>query len=504
MTTPPRLQLRGIHHAFAAPVLAGIDLDIAAGEVHALIGGNGAGKSTLCRILVGVLQADRGTLALDGTPYAPSSRAAAERAGVSMVMQERELIQTLSIAENLFFNRLPRRLGFIDRRSLGSSAERALAAVGLEQVDPDLPVSALGIGHQQLVEIAAALDRRCRVLILDEPTAALTSPETATLFAHIRRLRAEGVSVVYVSHRMDEVLEICDRATVLRDGNLVSTRTTAGLDLPELVREMTGEEPDRAPLLTMRTAGAPALHVRELRASPHVSNVSFTVHAGEIIGLAGLIGSGRSEVLRAIFGAAPSDGGTIARGDGVPLRIRSPGDALRHSIAMVPEDRKRQGLLLTASVALNITLATRARVASRWGWVSRQREMEATREVVERLGIRCESLEQPVAELSGGNQQKVLIGRWLLGVHEVVLFDEPTTGVDVPSKRAIYALLDEMARGGTAVVVVSSDVRELMQLCDRIVVMSAGRTVAELKPASWSEALITQLSLSGYAESGAA
>ncbi|MEO6527735.1 MAG: sugar ABC transporter ATP-binding protein [Gemmatimonadaceae bacterium] len=504
MSTTPRLRLRGIEKAFAAPVLGGIDLDVAAGEVHALVGGNGAGKSTLCRILVGVLRADRGTLALDGAPYAPSSRAVAERAGVSMVMQERELIQTLSIAENLFFNRLPRRLGFIDRRSLASRAERALAAVGLERLDPDLPVSTLGIGHQQLVEIAAALDRRCRVLILDEPTAALTAPEAATLFAHIRRLRGEGVSVVYVSHRMDEVLEVCDRATVLRDGCLVSTRTTTGLQLSELVREMTGEEPVRAPSLSARRLGAPALRVRELRAPPLVTNVSFTVHAGEILGLAGLIGSGRSETLRAVFGAAPSDGGTIARGDGIALRIRSPEDALRHSIAMVPEDRKRQGLLLTASVALNITLATLARVASRWGWVSRQREMEATQVVVSRLGIRCESLEQPVAELSGGNQQKVLIGRWLLGVHEVVLFDEPTTGVDVASKRAIYALLDEMARGGTAVVVVSSDVRELMQLCDRIVVMSAGRTVAELNPAGWSEALITELSLSGFTEPTAA
>ncbi len=495
--TAPLLDVRGLDKRYAAPVLTAVDFVLMPGEVHALVGANGAGKSTLARILSGLTPPDRGTLTLEGQPYAPRSKADAERAGVRLVMQELNLLGTLSVAENLFLPRLPRRFGFVDYGALHARARAALAAVGLENVDPATPVARLGVGHQQLVEIAAALARRSRVLILDEPTAALTDPETERLFGHVRRLTAEGVGVIYVSHRMDEIRRLADRVTVLRDGRVVETAPTAQLTLDRIVNLMVGRDLVEAAERERRTFGPVALEVKGLSHGPLVQEVSFTVRRGETLGIAGLVGSGRTELLRAIYGADRPDTGEVVV-DGQPVTLRSPRDAVRAGIGMIAEDRKQHGLLLRQPVRSNETLARLAAVTRPQGWVSPRREQHVAEGLAREVELRRATVDQPVAELSGGNQQKVMLARWLLRNPEVLLLDEPTRGVDVGAKATVYQVLGQLAARGKALVVVSSELRELMQLCDRILVMSAGRAVATFERGAWTEDALLAAALAGY------
>ena len=499
------LRVRGLYKSYAVPVLTDIDLDVRAGEAHALVGANGAGKSTFSRIVSGLTDADAGAMWFDGQPYAPASKAEAEAHGVQMVMQELNLIRTLSIAENLFFNRLPRRFGFVDYDALHRQTHKALATVGLDGLDPDRPVYSLGVGHQQLVEIAAALARPCRLLILDEPTAALTDPEIELLFDNVRRLKAQGVAIIYISHRMEEILTMCDRVTVLRDGNVVSTRSTTSVTIDEIVQQMVGRETveamDEHP---GRTPGAIALKVEGLRRGSEVVDVSFDVHHGEILGLAGLVGSGRTETLRAIFGADRRDAGVIRRGPHTPpLRINSPRDAVRAGIGMVPEDRKQQGLLLPLSIRVNTTLP-RIPTGRIGGWISSATEEETAERYSDRLDLQRNSVEQPVETLSGGNQQKVVMARWLLRDCDVLLFDEPTRGIDVGAKQTVYHLLNSLVEQGKALVVVSSELRELMAICDRIAVLSAGHLVATFRRGEWTEEAIVAASFSKHLGTNAA
>jgi len=470
------LKLSGVSKSFppATRALVSADLELRTGEVHALLGENGAGKSTLSQIMAGLLSPDAGEMFLHGQRYAPPSRKDAERMGIRIVLQELNLIPSLTVAESIFFDRLPHRFGFIRRKELNAQALPLLREVGLGSVDPETRVGDLGVGRQQLVELATGLSSRCDVLILDEPTAALTDEEAELLFTHIRQLRSAGVAIVYISHRMSEIARIADRVTVLRDGQVVATREAAGLPLEEIIKLMVGRELTRTAIRNASPSKADvALKVTGLRAEPAVREVSFELYRGEIFGFAGLMGSGRTETLRAIFGADPKQSGDIyLNGSDEPANIRSPRDAVRHGIALLTEDRKGQGLLLPWSVKQNITLTAMPHTAT--GWIDAHRERDAAARLSKDLGVRCASVEQPVRELSGGNQQKVVIAKWLNRDCDVLLFDEPTRGIDIGAKFEIYRLLTDLAARGKAIIVVSSELPELLAICDRIAVLSAG------------------------------
>ena len=494
----PRLRVRGVGKRYGVPVLSAVDLDLVPGEVHALMGANGAGKTTLSKIVAGLTPFDGGAMSLGGVPYAPLRRRDAERAGVQLVMQELHDIPTLSVAENLFLSDLPRRAGVVATAPLLARATEALAAVGLGGLDPRTPAGRLGIGQRHLVALAAALARPCGVLILDEPTAALTAGEIAIVFAHLARLRAAGTAILYISHRLEEIRRIADRITVLRDGRVVAVRPAAGASMDELVTLMTGDRVIDAGGRHAVTGGDVALRVQGLTRGSRVRGVSFEVRRGEILGLAGLVGSGRTETLRAIVGADRPEAGEVRRGDGPPLRIGSPRDAVRAGIGLIPEDRQAQALLLPQSVRANLTLASLPAFARR-GWIDAPREAAAADGVRGRLDVRGRGLEQPVAELSGGNQQKVVIGRWLLRACDVLLVDEPTRGIDVAAKAGVHRALADLAARGTALVVVSSELDELMAMCDRIAVLSAGRLVTTVARGAFDEEALLAAAFSEYA-----
>ncbi|MGQ5523052.1 sugar ABC transporter ATP-binding protein [Chitinimonas sp. PSY-7] len=500
MTSPtPLLSVAGISKHYATPVLSDITLDLHAGEVLALTGENGAGKSTLSKIICGLVQPTTGELTLSGQSFQPASRSHAERLGVRMVMQELSLIPTLSVAENLLLDKLPHRFGMIDQRALHEQARRQMAAIGLDDIDPGALVGSLGIGHQQMVEIARNLVGDCKLLILDEPTAMLTDREIAHLFEQIARLKASGVGIIYISHRLDELQRIADRVAVLRDGRLVDVRPMAGVLQDELVQRMVGRAVDEGATRPRRTAGAMRLRAHGLRRGTQVCDVDLSLHAGEIMGLAGLVGAGRTELLRLLFGADRKDGGHLFLDQAAqPVAIDSPMSAIRHGIGLVTEDRKAQGLLLNQSIRVNTTLANLAAV-NRRGWLNKVAEHSVTKRLADMLRVKCGSVEQAVGELSGGNQQKVVFARWLHRDCNVLLLDEPTRGVDIGARADLYQELDRLAAAGKAMLMVSSDLRELMTVCDRIGVMSAGRLVGIFERGEWSEQILLEACFSGYA-----
>ena len=495
-------------------VLNDVTLALNAGEVLALTGENGAGKSTLSKIMCGLTPATRGGMRLAGQPFEPASRQEAERQGVRMVLQELSLVPTLTVAENLLLGRMPHRCGWLRRSELHAAARAQLAKIGLESIDPATPVSRLGIGQQQMVEIARNLQDDTRILVLDEPTAMLTARETNYLFEQIARLTARGVAIVYVSHRLEELRRIADRAAVLRDGRLVDTSPMAGLSEDDLVRRMVGRSVNDLEHRARRKAGPVLMQVEGIGRGQAVQDVSLELRAGEVFGIAGLVGSGRTELVRLLFGADRADRGSIALApldteahQAAALEIpgqqatktvahsqfktwlrgfASPLQAIAAGVGLVTEDRKSQGLLLGQPIRINATLSDLPAV-SRGGWLRNVREHELVQGFIRTLRIRCTSGEQPVGELSGGNQQKVVFARWLHRPVQVLLLDEPTRGVDVGARAEIYAELDRMASEGRALLMVSSDLRELMAMADRIGVMSAGRLVAVFERGQWSE-----------------
>lgn len=475
----PLFEARGIRKRYDVPILHGVDLEIRTGQCHALIGENGAGKTTLVKIISGLTRPTAGTMTLAGVPFAPATRQDASARGVRTVLQEPSSVATLTVGESIFIDALPQRWGCLDRRVLASQARACLDDLGLRGLDPDQPVSTLGVGQRQMLEIAAALSRPCQFLVLDEPTASLTDADAETLFGLVSRLQRAGTAILYISHRLDEVRELADQVTVLRNGNNVATESTRALSTDDMIKLMVGRTVSDVVTRETPPTTSIALRTRHLRSPPAVRDVSFDVHWGEILGFAGLVGAGRTETMRAIFGADTPQGGHIfLDDDDSPTRFRSPRDAVDHGIAFLTEDRRQQGVLGHLSVRANMSLATLRRLAGTMGWVDRRAEQAATDRFIQRLGVKCASPNQPVEHLSGGNQQKVLIARWLMREPRILIFDEPTRGIDPGARAEVHRLLAKLADAGNAVLLASSDLRELTALSDRICVLSKG-TVAE-------------------------
>jgi ribose transport system ATP-binding protein len=499
--TQPLLNLDNIHKRFGGiAALGGVSLSVNAGEVHGLIGENGAGKSTLIRILCGIVPPDTGEIRLAGQIFSPQSPKEAKANGLQVVHQEFNLLPFLSVAENVFIEHLPRNaLGFVKRGDMNSRARKALDAVSLSDIDVNWPVERLGIAHRQLVEIARALMTESRVLILDEPTATLTSRETERLFTIINDLRKRGVSIIFVSHHLDEVFRICDRVTVLRNGTNVFTSDIAKTSQAEVVRAMVGKElqkeMDTKPRAHLTTEKALSLVNFRSQGSPHKSGVSFDLHKGEILGIAGLVGAGRTELMRAIFAADRPQSGELIK-DSKKLQLNSPHDAIASGIGFVTEDRKEQGLILHMPISTNVTLASLGSV-SRFGWIDNTAENTLTEAEGSRLKLKYGGPKKHAATLSGGNQQKVVLAKWLARKPGILLLDEPTRGVDVGAKAEIYALIRSMSEAGLALLVVSSELPELMTLCDRILVMSQHRIVGELQRPEFSQEKILTYAYQG-------
>jgi ribose transport system ATP-binding protein len=474
---------------------------IHAGEIHALLGANGAGKSTLCKIIAGLIKADGGQMKLGNADYRPHNKQAAEAEGVEIVQQELNLIPTLTIAENILLTRMPARfskIGLIRFPQLLQRASQALNRVGLDDVDPSTPVHQLGVGRQQMVEIATALDRNCRLLILDEPTAALSGSEVDRLFQQLRRLRDEGVGIIYISHRLDELKRLADRITILRDGGWVSTQPIDALTADEMIDLMSGRPSQNRTDFQSYSQDRILLKVENLSGGL-VQNVSLQLQAGQRLGIAGLVGSGRTELLRMIFGADRAETGQIQlAGQPRGTRFHHPAQAMRAGLAMVTEDRKQSGLLLTQSVKTNSSLNSLLRRFAKWGIINQQRESRDVQQMVDSMQTQYHSLDQAVETLSGGNQQKVVIAKWLLRTANLFLFDEPTRGIDISARRRIFELFDALAKAGKGIIIVSSDLEELLENCDRIGVMSAGKWVAEFDRSSFSNDRIMQAAFSGY------
>ncbi len=455
-------------------VLSDIDLAVRPGEVVALLGENGAGKSTVASIIAGLVRPSAGSMSWRGQPYLPAAPADALSAGIGLIHQEMRLLPDLSIAENVFVGRLPLRAGRVDRATMNTRAAEQLKRLGLN-AEPTTLVRHLRVAAQQQVEIAKALTLNAKLLIFDEPTAALGLEETERLFDQIRALKSEGVGFIYISHRMDEIARIADRIVVLRDGKLAATHGTAQVPIKTLVEQMVGRPLDRMfPPIDPPASDAPPMLEVEGLTSAHgdFSDVSFTVRRGEVFGIAGIIGAGRTELMRAIAGADPIVAGTI-KIDGEVVRIHEPRDALTRGIALVPEDRKGQALILPHTIAENLALGNYGRVAPS-GWITRARTQGFARQAISRFLIKG-SAEQRVGQLSGGNQQKIVIAKNILRGPKIVILDEPTRGIDVGARAAIYQIVADLARQGLAVIVVSSDLDEVLGLAHRVMVLSRGR-----------------------------
>ncbi|KRE92393.1 D-ribose transporter ATP-binding protein [Paenibacillus sp. Soil766] len=481
MSEEALLRMEGIEKHFpGVHALHQCRLTLAPGEVHALVGENGAGKSTLMKIATGVYQKDEGRIFIKGSEVNLPHTRAAQQLGISMIHQELNLMPDLTIAQNIYIGREPRHgiKLFVDERKLNEQAQRLLDQMNL-QLDPRTMVADLTVAKQQMVEIAKALSFQSEVLIMDEPTAALTHAEIEELFRIINQLRSRGVGIVYISHRMEELKRISDRITVMRDGRYIDTVQTQSTSIDQIIAMMVGRELYVSPnQQTTTTSPTKVLEVSKLNRGSAVKDVSFHLAKGEILGFAGLMGAGRTEVARAIFGADAIDSGEI-RIHGQQVRIQAPHDAVRHGIGYLSEDRKRYGLMVEMDVKMNIALAS-YRKARRLGWMQDGIIGQTAQHFVEALQIKTPSIHQQVKFLSGGNQQKVVIGKWLLRDCDILIFDEPTRGIDVGAKTEIYKLLDDLAAQGKSIIMISSELPEILRMSHRIMVMCEGRITGEL------------------------
>lgn len=488
---PPILSLRQIRKVYGSlEVLHGIDLDVRAGEVVALLGENGAGKSTLSKIISGAVQPTAGSMSWFGAPYAPATPRAAMDAGVGMIHQELKLLPQLSIAENVFVGRYLTKGGRIDRQAMEERAHAGLQRLGLD-VSPRRLVEGLSTAKQQLIEIAKALTLNARLLILDEPTAALGGEETQLLFRQIERLKADGVGIIYISHRLEEIRLIADRIVVMRDGAKVQEFGRGDVPVRTIVEAMVGRSLDRMFPPVPVPSDDVLLEVRGLSSpSGTFSNIDFTVKRGEVFGIAGLVGAGRTELVRAITGADPIATGDVVL-DGAVITPRSPSDAIRNGVVLVPEDRKLQGLVLEHSITENIGYANFDAV-SKAGWITSKRLSQFANDYIKKFGVKGRG-EQNAGELSGGNQQKVVLAKWLARHPRVVVLDEPTRGIDVGARSSIYDTIMELARQGIAVIVVSSDLEEVLGVSNRIMVMAQGKQAGILDRAEANDVSVMEL-----------
>ena len=476
--SPPLLELRGITKTFPGVVaLDNVDFSVRAGEVHALLGENGAGKSTLIKVVSGAYHPNKGEILFDGRPVSISGTRESAELGVSVIYQETSLYPELSVAENIYMGRQPtRRFGAVDWPAMRSDSEELFRVLDVE-MNVRHKVSRLTVGNRQRVEIAKALSHQAKILIMDEPTASLTAHDVRTLFDIVRRLRDQGVGIIYISHRLEEVFELADRVTVLRDGRYVDTLDVADATPQILINMMVGRSLDNLFPKADAPIGEPILEVRNLSHDGLVRDASFTLHKGEILGLSGLVGSGRSDLAQVIFGAIPADSGEILI-EGRRVDIHTPREAMRLGIAYVSEDRQGQGLVLPMTVKENTTLATLTEM-TRFGLVRTNVEEEAATAAVEKLQVRTPSIHQKVENLSGGNQQKVVLSKWLLGKPKVLILDEPTRGIDVGAKAEIHRLMGELAMQGIGILMISSELPEILGMSDRVLVMRRGRIVGE-------------------------
>lgn len=477
----PLIEMRSIRKAFGANiVLNGVDFEVLPGEVHALMGENGAGKSTLIKVLTGIYERDGGTIVVNGREVHYRHPKEAERDGIVVIHQELNVIPTLTVAENIFLGREPKigRTGVIRYKEMEQQAAAYLRRLGMD-LDPRELAGRLSVGKQQMIEIARAISTNAKCLIMDEPTAALTEREIQALFSVIRTLKQQGVAIVYISHRMEEIFTICDRISVLRDGQFIGTKRVKETNFDEIVQMMVGRQiGERFPKRRV-TIGEERLRVEQLTKKGLFENVSFSVRAGEVLGVAGLMGSGRTEIMEAIFGARPFDGGDIYI-DGRPVRIRSPRQAVEHGIAMITEDRKQKGLILEMSVHENLTLPKLEQLATA-GFIQSSKERDVVLTYIHLLNIKASSPDLPVKALSGGNQQKVVFGKWLAMNPRILILDEPTRGVDVGAKKEIYDIINELAAQGVAIVMVSSELPEVLGMSDRVMVIHEGKVQAILE-----------------------
>ncbi len=471
------LEMRSITKRFPGVVaLDGVDFELERGEVHVLLGENGAGKSTLVKMLAGAYRPDEGEILLDGEAASISSATDAQKLGISTIYQEFNLVPQFTVAENIFLGRQPRRFGFVDRRKMREEARKLLDRMKV-LVDPDALVSNLGVAQRQMVEIAKALSLNARILIMDEPTASLSGQEVERLFDIVRGLKEEEVAMIFISHHLEEVSEIGDRVTVLRDGKVVD-RVPASTKHSELVRMMVGRSVEAQFPRRRPEVGEVLLEVKNLSREGVLEDVSFSLRAGEVVGVAGIVGAGRTELARAIFGADPGDAGEVWV-EGRRMERGDPREAKRRGMGFVTEDRQGQGIVPPLSVAENLGLASLER-NTHVGLVSRREQRKQARKMIEDLNIRTPGPEQVIRYLSGGNQQKAVIGKWLLADSKVLIMDEPTRGIDVGAKVEIYELMNELTENGAGILMISSDLPEVLGMSDRILVMSGGRITGEL------------------------
>lgn len=488
------LEMDGIDKRFhGVHALKGVHFDLKFGEIHALVGENGAGKSTLMKVLTGIHQADGGSITYLGSPYSIKNIGESQRLGISMIHQELNMMNHLTVAQNIFIGResMAGKV-LIKDGDMIKEAEKLFERIGIK-IDPTTTLGNLTVGKQQMVEIAKAISRDCKLLVLDEPTAALTQTEIEELFSIMQDLKAKGIGMIYISHRMDEIKRISDRITVMRDGEYVGTVNTSEVTKDEIINMMIGRVVYEDPKTHSEVAddAEVVLEVKNLCSGKTVKDVSFTLRRGEILGLSGLMGAGRTEVARAIFGADPFDSGEIYI-KGKKVHIKSPADAVKHSIGYLSEDRKRYGLMLLKSVAENTAIASMDRYITA-GIINDNKLKEEAKIYNDKLRTKTPSMDQLLKNLSGGNQQKVIIARWLIQNCDILIFDEPTRGIDVGAKSEIYTLMNELSKQGKSIIMISSELVEILRMSDRIMVMCEGRKTGELDISEANQENIMQL-----------
>lgn len=491
------VEMKDIEKSFAGvKALDHAGLRVKEGEIHALIGENGAGKSTLMKILSGALHKDGGTVRILGEEVNIQTPKDAKRLGVATIYQEFMLAPDLTVAENIFIDRFASGEKLVHWKKLNEDARHLLCELGFEDISPSTRVGTLSVACQQVVEICKCLSRNVKILILDEPTAVLTFKEIGKLFALLRKLKSEGVSIIYISHRLEEIFELCDEITVMKDGTYVETVKTDSIDKDQLISMMVGR--DIKDIFPRRDAviGETVLEVKDLCGSSMVQNISFSVRRGEVLGFYGLVGAGRTETMRAVFGADDWMSGEILL-DGKPVHFKSPRMAVKSGVGMVPEDRKRQGVILEQSIRVNTTITSMEKVKNKWKIFDRKKERGFVKRVLSSINTKYGSMEHPVSSLSGGNQQKVVLGKWLAADSRVIIFDEPTRGVDVGAKTEIYQCMNQLAKEGIAILMISSEMPELLGMSDRIITMRQGKISGELSKEDFGENNLIKLAMGG-------